>query len=150
MTSVSADIAVVTELLDVSSGEILPATVENAATVLRAAREVKQQVDGVIRTTTEYLASESAHHGTKTFDLSAGKLTLTGGASVDYDAVDLMEALRVAGCPDERINEAVVAEVSYKVNRSVLRQLAAANPDYKAAIELAERHVDKPWRASVR
>lgn len=145
-----SELAVVTELLDVSSGEILPATIENAATVLLAAREMKQKVDTVIRGATAYLASESAHHGIKTFDLPAGKVTLTGGMTVEYDAADLMEALRVADCPEERINEACVAEVSYKVNRSVLRQLAAANPDYKAAIELGERHIDKPWRASVR
>lgn len=146
----NTDLTVVAELLDVSSGEVLPATVENAATVLREARVMKQKVDGVIRSATEYLASESAHHGTKTFHVPAGTITLNGGMTVDYDAHDLVEALRVAGCPEERINEAVTAEVSYKVNRSVLRQLAAANTDYKAAIELAERHIDKPWRASVR
>jgi hypothetical protein len=36
------------------------------------------------------------------------------------------------------------------VNRAVLRQLAAANPDYRAAIELAEHEIEKPYRATVK
>lgn len=146
----STELVVVTELLDVESGEILPATVDNAAAVLQSARVMKQKIDTVIRSATAYLAGEAAHHGTKTFNVAAGTVSLSGGTSLEYDAADLMEALRVAGCPEDRIDAAVVAEISYKVNRSVLRQLAAANQDYKAAIELAERVVAKPIRASVR
>ncbi len=40
--------------------------------------------------------------------------------------------------------------ISYKVDRAVLRQLAAANPDYKAAIELAQVEVEESYRASVK
>ena len=137
-------------LLDVTTGEVLEATVPNAATVLHAARLMKQRVNDIIAETTAWLASEAAHQGTKTLRAGKTTVTLTGGSSVEYDAHDLMEALREAGCPEERIGEAVVAEVSYKINRSVLRQLAGANQDYRAAIELAEREVERPYRASVK
>jgi hypothetical protein len=143
-------LSVITELLDVESGEVLPASVENAAVVLASARVIKQKIDTVIRSATDYLASESTHQGIKTFNVGSGTVSLSGGASIEYDAADLMEALRVAGCPEDRIEAAVVAEITYKVNRSVLRQLAGANPDYKAAIDLAERTIEKPWRVSVR
>ncbi len=145
-----SEMAVVTELLDVDTGELLPATVENAAKVLQAAREMKNRIQTVVDSATAYLTAEAALQGTKTFHYPHGTITLSGGESVEYDAEDLVEALQVAGCPADRIAEAVTALVTYKVNRSVLRQLAGANTDYRAAIELAERRVEKPYRASVK
>lgn len=146
------DIAVVETdtLLDVETGELLPATVDNAAVVLRAARTMKGRLNDVIAATTSFLLHESQVRGTKTLEAGREKIVLTGGPSVDYDPTDLMEALREAGCPEERIGEAVVEEITYKVNRSVLRQLAGANPDYKSAIEASELTVEKPWRAAVK
>jgi hypothetical protein len=146
----STEIAQTDNLLDVTTGEVLPATVPNAATVLHAARLMKDRVNDIIAETTAWLVREAAHQGTKT--LRAGKTTVTvsGGSSTEYDPHDLMEALREAGCPEDRIEQAVVPEVSFKINRSVLRQLAGANPDYRAAIELAEREVERPYRASVK
>lgn len=138
-----------TGLLDVQSGELLPATVENAARVLSSCREMKERINRIVDETTGYLAHEAATQGTKTLRDGKETITLTGGETVDYDAHDLIEALRAADCPEERIGEAVTTELSYKVNRSVLRQLAGANPDYKAAIELAARTIAKPWRAKV-
>ena len=142
--------AVVTELLDVQTGEVLPATVGNAARVIQAARDMKTRIQEVIEAATAYLVAESQHAGTKTLHAGAQTVTLTGGSLVEYDATDLMGLLRDAGCPEARIDEAVVATVEYKVDRSVLRQLAAANPDYAAAIDLAGRVVQKPMRASVK
>ncbi len=138
------------ELVNVETGERLPATIGNAAKVLEAARTMKERINDVIAGTTLYLVAQSAERGTKTLNVGDVSVVLTGGASVEYDATDLMEALRVAGCPEDRIEQAVVATVSYKVNRAVLRQLSAANPDYQAAIELAERPVETPWRARVK
>ncbi len=138
------------ELVNVETGERLPATVANAAVVLEAARSMKERLNDVIYTATTWLVGESEVRGTKTLNTGDRTVTLTGGAGITYDAQDLMEALRLAGCPEDRIEQAVVATVSYKVNRNVLRQLGAANPDYLAAIELAERQVETPWRASVK
>lgn len=140
------ELATIPELLNVESGEFLPATAENAAIVLLAARSMKQRLNDVVAQTTAWLVEEARQRGTKTL----ASITVSGGPSIEYDAADLMEALRVAGCPEDRIEQAVVAEITYKVNRAVLRQLAGANPDYRAAIELAERTLEKPYRASVR
>lgn len=146
----STELAPLSGLLDVQTGELLPATVSNAARVLRSCREMKERINRIIEETTAYLASESAQQGTKSLSHEGEAITLTGGTATEYDAHDLMEALRVAGCPEDRITEAVTPEITYKVNRSVLRQLAAANPDYQAAIDLATRTVEKPLRASVK
>lgn len=138
------------ELVNVVTGERLPATVENAAAVLDAAREMKNRIQGVIRDTEDFLATESRTAGTKTFHVPGFKVELSGGPSVSYDVDRLREALQEADCPEERIDEVIVATVTYSVNRSVLRQMTGANPDYKAAAELAEIHDETPLRASVK
>jgi len=137
-------------LLNVATGELLPATVENAATVLEVAREIEANLRTVKQNATAYLVEQARLNGTKTFHTVSGKVELSGGTATEYDAADLMEALREAGCPEDRISAAVEETISYKVNRSVLRQLVGANEDYRAAAELAERTVEKPWRASVK
>jgi hypothetical protein len=143
----STEVALSTELVDVLTGERLPATVENAATVLEAARTMKERLNDVIHDATLWLVSLSAERGTQTFHAGDVTLSLSGGSGVDYDATLLVEALLAADCPEDRINEAVVTTFSYKVNRAVLKQLAAANPDYAAAIEVA---VERPYRAAVK
>lgn len=138
------------QLLNVESGELLPATVDNAALVLLVAREMKHRLDRVIQDATLFLLAESQQQGTKTFRTGNGRVELSGGPSVEYDPLDLVEGLREAGCPEERIAAAVEETISYRVNRSVLRQLAGANGDYRAAVELAVRTVERPFRASVK
>lgn len=138
------------ELLNVATGEFLPATAESAAAVLVAAREMKTKIGTVIRDAEAWLAEESRRQGTKTFHTGGGKISLTGGISTSYDPEVLGEALRAAGCPEERINEVIVQEVTFKVNQTVLRQLSAANPDYRAAAEKAKIESETPIRASVK
>ncbi len=139
-----------TGLLNIETGELMPATITNAAAVLLAARDMKQRINDVVAAATAYLVDESAIQGTRTLHDGGTVVSLSGGVTDEYDAHDLMDLLRAAGCPESRIDEAVVATVTYKVNRSVLRQLSAANPDYLAAIELSRREILKPFRATVK
>lgn len=137
-------------LLNIETGEILEPTPENAAIALIALRNTRERINDLTAETTAWLVSEAERQGTKTFHVNDGMtVTLNGGVSEEYDPQDLMELLRSAGCPEDRIEAAVVAEITYKVNRSVLRQLKV-NPDYRAAIELARREVEKPYRAQVK
>lgn len=137
------------ELLDVSSGALLPANPENALFVIRTAREMKDRIQGVVRDATAYLVDESRRQGTKTFHTEAGDVSLSGGATTTYDPHDLEEALRAADCPEERIREVVKTKIEYTVDLRILRQLTAANPDYKAAAELAARVEEKAFSAKV-
>lgn len=137
-------------LLDVQTGELLPLKPSNAARVINAARAMKQQVNQIVNDATAYLVDVATEQGIKTLHDGGETITISGGPTVEYDPLDLREALEAAGCPQNRIDQAVVAEITYKVDRSVLRQLAAANPDYKAAISLAEREVEKPYRATIK
>jgi len=156
--TVSTEVAIPEVLLDVMTGEVLPATPDNAHQVLEAIREREQQLREVKAAVTAFMLEQSRVQGTKTFHASAGDVVLSGGPTIEYDPHDLAEALREAGCPEDRIYDNPEAETrgviqieqTFKVNRSVLRQLAGANEDYKAAAELAERTVEKPWRASAK
>jgi hypothetical protein len=147
---VSAELAVPETLLDVMTGEVLPATTENAHTALVAIREREQQLREVKAAVTAFVIEQSRVQGTKTLHAAGGDVVLSGGVATEYDPQALADCLREVGCPEERISEAVVEEISYKVNRSVLRQLVGANENYKAAAELAEREVVKPWRVSAK
>ncbi len=139
-----------TGLLDVRTGELLEPTVPNAANVIEEARVMKASLNEIVAEATRFLVHLSEQRGTKTLHAENVTVTVTGGTGTDNDPGDLMEALALAGCPEDRINAAVHAEVVYKVDRAVLRQLAGANEDYRAAIELAERTVERPYRASVK
>ncbi len=138
------------ELLDVQTGEILPATVENAARVITAARDMRTRINDVVAQATAWLAEESARQGTKTLHAGTSSVVLSGGPSDEYDPLELMNYLRNAGLPEQRVDDAVTTIIDYKVNRAVLRQLAAANPEYADAIEQAKRTVEKPMRATIK
>lgn len=150
MTDVEIVPAVPEELVDVATGERLPASVDNALRVLVVARDMKNRLGGVIRDAEAFLAHLSLVQGTKTFHVETGTVELKGGTSTEYDALELIDELRAVGCPEDRITAAVTTEISYKVNRTVLRQLASANPEYAAAAERASRKVETPLRASVK
>jgi hypothetical protein len=134
------------------TGEVLPATTENAHYVLSTAREWKLRLNEVIERASAFLSDESRRLGTKTIHTEAGDLTASGGVAVEIDADALEDLLREAGCPENRIREVCVEEVvrSVKVDRRVLRQLTASNEDYRAAAEMASREFEKPLRWSAK
>ncbi len=138
------------DLLNVETGELLPATVDNAATVIQAARTMRSRLHDVVAQATAWLAEESARQGTKTLHAGTSSVVLSGGPTDEYDPLELMNYLRNAGLPEQRVDDAVTTIIDYKVNRSVLRQLAAANPEYADAIEQAKRTVEKPMRVTIK
>ncbi len=144
------DLQQYTGLLDVRTGELLEPTLPNIARVIESARAMKANVNEIVAEATRAAVEISELRGTKTLHGDGETITVSGGAGMDYDPSDLIDALLEAGCPQDRIDAAVVAQVTYKVDRSVLRQLAGANENYAAAIELAEREVERPYRVSVK
>lgn len=136
-------------LLNVETGELLAPTIDNAAAALIAARNMRERIHDVTAEITAYAVELAEERGTKTLHGEQETLALSGGAGTEYDPEVLADLLRTAGCPEDRIDAAVVAHVEYKVNRSVLKQLEV-NANYKAAIELSRREVEKPYRASVK
>lgn len=137
-------------LLNPASGETLPATPENAAAVLAVLRDLRYRLSDAIRACESVLADESARQGTKTLHVGGFTASVSGGSELVWDIEALRVGLAKAGCPEERIDALIVATTEYKVNQSVARQLAAANPQYAAAVEAAKGRVEKPVRVSVK
>ncbi len=121
-----------------------------AAQALQDVRDLKRQLDELRALLEGVLRLESERQGTKTLHLDGADAVVSGGRRVDYDAELLQQRLRQAGLPEDRLAKAVVEVVSYKVDARVLRQLAAANREYAAAIEEAKSMVDTPWRVTVK
>jgi hypothetical protein len=96
------------------------------------------------------LIEESRRVGAKTLRYGNVEAVVSGGSEVVWDIGRLFEGLRAAGCPDERLEVLVTATVEYKVNQAVAKQLAAANPDYAAAIEAARDRQPAPTRVTVK
>lgn len=138
------------ELLDPRTGELLPATPDNAAAVWAAADAHIRNLTALKADCVQVLVEESRVRGTKTLHLADYTAVISGGPTRVYDGVELAENLRTVGCPEERIDALVTPVITYKVNANVRRQLAGANEDYASAIELASHVEEKPWRATVK
>lgn len=135
--------------LNPETGEVLERTADNAGAVLIAARNMEERLKDIKGEATDWLADEATRIGKKTLHGDDYTLKLNGGPRDEYDAQVLEDLLRSANCPEERIREVVVEEISYRVDKRVLKQLTGANKDYAAAAELARRVVEKPYYAAV-
>jgi hypothetical protein len=120
------------------------------AGALHDVREAKRLLDELRALLEGVLRLEAQHQGTKTLHLGPLDAVISGGTRNDYDADVLQQLLRDAGLPEERLSEAVQQIVTYKVDQRVLKQLAAANPAYAAAIDQARTTVETPWRVTVK
>jgi hypothetical protein len=143
------EIIVPENILDVRTGELLPATPNNAVELLFAAREMRAKMMGLIKDCEAVLLDESRRQGTKTLHLPGGTAEITGGHALEWDLGTLLDLLEL-GLPEERYNDLVVATTTYKVDARVAKQLEAANPAYAEVIGRARSTVEKPWRVSVK
>ena len=146
----SSDLSPRAQFPDVVSGEVLPATPENAFHVLTQIAEAEAKLRTLKAAITDYVRDESERLGTKTINVPGGKLVLEGGPEQQVEGHELRQLLAEAGMPEERIAEVVTEEVTYKVNRRILNQMTASNGDYKAAAELVTSEVEKPYRAKAK
>ena len=137
------------QLVDVRTGELLPATPENAVDLISAARELRGRLLSLVKDCEAILLEESRRQGTKTLHLPGGTATITGGSDLEWDLETLLE-LRDLGLPEERYNELVVARVEFKVDARVASQLEAANEAYGDVIRQARSRVERPFRVSVK
>ena len=145
----ATDLAVPQQLVDVRTGEMLPATPENAITLLLAAREMRSRILDLVKDCEFVLREESQRQGSKTLHLPHGTAVISGGTEIAWDLEELAKLLAV-GLPDERYSELVITTVTYKVDARVAKQLEAANPAYAEIIANARTTVEKPWRVSVK
>lgn len=145
----STELVLPEALVDIRTGELVPATPEKAVELLAVARDMRARILDLVKDCEAVLLEESRRQGTKTLHLPEGTAEISGGTALEWDIDELAKLLAV-GLPDERYGELVVTTVSQKVDARVAKQLEAANPAYAEIIERARRQVPRPWRVSVR
>lgn len=133
------------ELVYPMTGEILrrddPAA---CARVFAEIREVEAKLKELRTALSEALIDESIRQGSKTLHFENGlTATISASAPIIWDHEVLAELLG-AGLPPDRFEALVRAEVSYKVDGSVIRSLKGANPVYAEIIERAQTRIEKP------
>jgi hypothetical protein len=113
-------------------------------------RDLEQRLRAFRHLLSDVLRLESLRRGTKTLHLDGGwTAVVSGGSRPEYDTELLAERLQAAGLPNDRLDDLIQTVVTYKVNAQVARQLAAANPAYKAALQEARTEAPAAWRVSV-
>ena len=120
------------------------------ALAMQAVRNAKRQLDEVRANLEAILVDEAARQGTKTLHLDKAEVVVTGGPTTEYDIEELLK-LRDAGLPEERYDKLVKTQVTYTVDKSVIRQLlGSGNEQYVAIIGRAAQSVERPYRVSVK
>lgn len=98
---------------------------------------------------TFHLEQEFQRQGLKTLEFKGVKAELRGGSEVAWD-IEVLEQLRELGLPDERFNDLVKVEISYKVSAAEAKRIAAANEEYAAVIAKAQQRYNKPTYISIK
>lgn len=111
-------------------------------------RTLEQQLKSLKAELTRALEEEFSRQGRKTIEVNGTKAELRGGSGVVWD-IEVLDELRTLGLPEERMDELMQAEITYKVNANVAKQIAAANADYADVIERAKQRVPRPTYVSL-
>lgn len=125
------------------TGELL--SLDDAAGCLRVLSEIRDletQLREAKAELTTALSAEFSKQGTKTLEIGGVKAELRGGTEVVWD-LEVLNELRAMGLPEERMDALITAEITYRVNASVAKQLASANPSYASVIERAKTTIPK-------
>lgn len=112
-------------------------------------RSLEQKLKALKADLTLALEQEFSRQGRKTIEVNGTKAELRGGSGVVWD-IEILNELRELGLPEERMDELITAEITYRVNASVAKQMAAANPQYAEIIERAKQLVPKATYVSLK
>jgi len=135
-----------TELVDPQTGELVNAAdLQQAGVYLDILRRRKREIDDQIKLVEAIALNEMALLGQGTVRKGRVQLTRQGGKKYEYDLEELAK-LQDAGLPEDRYSEVVKPVVDWKVDRNALKQLSAANPEYRQIIENATTEVEgRTW-----
>jgi hypothetical protein len=138
-------------MLNPLTGELVPTgDMKAVADTLVQLREHQNKVRDAITAFSEAAIAESVRVGSRTLNASGGiRIEVTAATEVEWDIPHLSK-LRDHGLPEERLNELVKTNITFKVDGAVARQLAGSNPNYARVIEEAKVHIPKRQYAYVK
>lgn len=138
------------ELVVPYSGELVPLdSPSECARVLNEIRELKKKLREAEQELTFVLTQEFQRQGLKTMELDGVKMELKGGSEIAWD-LEVLEELRELGLPEDRFNDLVKAEVSYKVSAREAQRIASTNEQYAEVIERAKQRYAKPQYVTIK
>jgi hypothetical protein len=134
------------------TGELVDLSDEVAcATALDELRRMQSHIHHAVRTLSDALAARAAVLGTKSIQLSGGRVAaIQGGTTKVYDAEQIESGLRQLGMPEDRIREIVTEQITYTVKAVEAKRAAGANPAYAEVIQAGTTEVEKPVSVSIR
>jgi hypothetical protein len=132
-------------LLDVRTGEVLPATPDHAAALLERLNEYEALLRRAKRECEKLLIEESVRQGTKTLHIDGRKFQVYQTQTIKWD-VEKLRGLLEAGLPSGRWHELVTQTIEEKVNVKLANQLAMNNPAYAEIIKGARTDQDPVTR----
>ena len=150
-TTVGTDVAAVeaTTLVNPATGEMLPATPENAVVLLGELRRIRDAVQAAIRGCEEIVVEESTRQGARTLTLGGHKVEVSAGNKVVWNETVLHQLLDL-GLPKDRFDALMRPTISYSVDTFEANRIAKANPDYAKVIKEARTDVPDRKRVSVK
>jgi hypothetical protein len=131
------------EVVDLTDPIAIAAAIEEARTFKR------EQIDPFIAALERVVEVYVSRQGTATLSVGGFKMTAPRKTKYDRDLPAMKAALRSAGVPEDRLNEAIAETIIYTADGSILRQLSSANPDYKAAIDAHTTSTEQPRTVKV-
>lgn len=133
-----------------STGEVIDLDDPSACLrVLTDIRDLESRLREAKGALTDALAAEFSRQGTKTLELNGVKATIGADSEIVWD-IEILGRLRDLGLPEERMDKLITAEITYRVNGGVAKQIAAANPLYADVIEQAKSRVPRTPYVSVK
>jgi hypothetical protein len=138
-----------------TTGEVI--SLDDPASCARALYEIKeleQRIRDLKAALRESIVNESVRVGGKTLHFGSeegeggyvAKISTPNETRWDYNV--LLELVD-AGLPEERFNELVLIEQSYKIDGSLVRQLSGANPVYAEILTRAKEVIPRSPTVSV-
>lgn len=132
------------------TGEVVPlAEPDKCVRALAEIRALESKLREAKSELTFYLAQEFQRQGLKTMEFAGVKAELKGGSDVVWD-IEVLEQLRDLGLPDDRFNQLVKTEITYKVDAREAKRIAAANEEYADVIERAKQPYSRPHYISIK
>jgi hypothetical protein len=130
-------------------GNVIERNPREAARALYEVRLLEEKLKEAKRMLTEVIVEESARLGARTLRFGDIEAQVKGGEKIEWDVSELANLLD-RGLPQERYNELVKIQVTYKVSASEASRIAASNPQYAEIIERAKIRKPAPYYVSVR
>lgn len=131
------------ELVVPVSGELISFDDPGACLrVLNEIRDLESRLREAKADLTSALTAEFSRQGTKTLEINGLKAELRGGTEVVWD-IAVLEELRELGLPEERMDALIKTEITYKVDASQAKRIAAANEQYAEVVARARQVIPK-------